>query len=326
MLPPRSINIFKGISRLAYATLRVSRATAWGLTSSLVALATIGDLLTGNEIWFGPVYLFVLCIATWLLGWGVGHAIGILCMIVAFIINGASLYPYASSALSLDLALRFVAMSIILSAIAAVRGAYMREWWLARIEPMTGALNRQAFFEFGEIICGTRDWRLLMFADLDGFKAINDGLGHAAGDQCLKHFAATVRASIRKDDLFARMGGDEFIVFMAVKDEAAGPAVAARLHEAMNNAPSTIEGGVKCSVGALVVPPCDATLDDLVRQADALMYRAKARGACLEIGQADPLVPQKSAGRARKVRRPTLLADAPVPKFPYERRASFNRR
>ncbi|MBL0767288.1 GGDEF domain-containing protein [Sphingopyxis sp. DHUNG17] len=322
MFAPRSITVFKGISRLAYSTLRISRLQAWALVALLTAFAAVGDLVSGKDIWFGPVYLFVLCVATWLLGWAVGHGVGIFCMILTFIINGASLYPYATSAFSLDLVMRFVAMSIILSAIAAVRGAYMREWWLARIDSMTGALNRQAFFEFGELMCDVGSWRVMLFADLDGFKAINDGEGHAVGDQCLKDFARSIRASIRKADIFARMGGDEFVIFMSVKGKATGPAVAERLHRVMNSVPSPAQRDLRSSVGALIIPPGRASLDDLVRQADDLMYSAKAIGAGLRIGDAHTTASTTSKARARAAPRPTILFDAPTPSFTYERRAS----
>lgn len=321
MFPASSINVFNGVSQMAYATLRIGRGTAWTVIAGLVVLAALGDVLTGKAIWFGPVYLFVLCITTWLLGWRLGHGVGIFCMLLTFAINGAALYPYASSAISLDLAMRFFAMSIILSAIAAIRGAYMREWWLARTEPMTGALNRQAFFEFGETICGTSDWRVLLYADLDGFKAINDEHGHGAGDQCLRKFAKAVRSSIRREDIFARMGGDEFIIFMSVKDAAAGSAVAARLHATMNNISTTFAGNIRCSVGALLVPPGHATLDNLVRQADALMYEAKTCGAGLRIGESELSLDVNTKGAARRGRRPTILVDSPTPNFVRERRA-----
>lgn len=283
---PLPLNVVSSMSRLAYTSLRIGGSTAWSLIFVLVAFAAIGDLLTGKDIWFGPIYLFILCMATWLLGWVIGHGIGIFCMLLSFVINGAVLYPYATSVFSLDLMLRFIAMSIVLSAIAAVRGAYMREWWLARIEPMTGTLNRQAFFEFADINFSSHDWRVLMYADLDCFKSINDCHGHAAGDECLRDFARAVRSSVGKESIFARMGGDEFIVLMAVEDEAAFLRVAARLHSVMNKIPTRFEGDLRCSVGALLVPPGEALLDDLVRQADALMYKAKSKGAALHTGQA----------------------------------------
>lgn len=322
MMWPTPSPISASVSRLAYTTLRITRLAAWSLLFSLVSIAALADLLTGSAIWFGPVYLFILCIATWLLGWLIGHSAGIFCMLLTFIINGATLYPYGTSVLSFDFALRFAAMSIVLSAIAAARGAYIREWWLARIEPMTGALNRQAFFEFGDVSYCARDWRVLLFADLDGFKAINDSSGHAAGDECLRRFARAVRLSIGRDDIFARMGGDEFVLLKAVKDEASASFVATRLHAVMNTVPCSIEGGIRCSVGALLVPPGDISLDDMIRQADALMYKAKAKGGALYIGQAKFGAAPRSCGGARRTPRPTILFDSLTPNIHYERSAS----
>lgn len=322
MLPPRSTTAFHRISQMAYGALCLSRKTGWGLISVLLVAAATGDLLTGNTIWFGPVYLFILCIATWLLGWGVGHGIGIFCMILVFVINGTALYPYASSLLSLDLALRFIAMSVVLSAIAAVRGAYIREWWLARIDPMTGALNRQAFFEFSDSICSSRGWRILLYGDLDGFKSINDKYGHDAGDRCLREFAGAIRSSIRKEDIFARMGGDEFVIFMAIKDSAAGTIVASRLHERMNNIFTDIEGGVRASLGALLVPPGKASIDHLVRQADALMYLAKSRKAGLQIGETECHPVSVATARAHRAPWSILQKEMPKSSVLYDRRAS----
>jgi hypothetical protein len=68
-------------------------------------------------------------------------------MVLTFAINGSNLYPYTGASSAWNLALRFVAISLIIAVIAGVRRAYVREWWLARTDILTGALNRQAFFE-----------------------------------------------------------------------------------------------------------------------------------------------------------------------------------
>lgn len=100
----------------------------------------------------------------------------------------------------------------------------------------------------------------------------------------------------RRDDIFARVGGDEFVIFMSVKDEAAARVVAARLHNGMNSIPAEC-GKLNCSVGGLVVPPGRVSVDDLVRSADNLMYDAKLRGACLQLGVASN-VERADIGRA----------------------------
>jgi diguanylate cyclase (GGDEF)-like protein len=273
-------------------------------------LAALADVATGHRLWFGPIYLFVICLAAWSLGWKAGQATGIGCMALTFALNGVSLYPYGTAELVWNLLARFVAVSTIIAVIAGVRRAYVREWWLARTDVLTGALNRQAFFDLGAVLSGGARWRLLLYADLDGLKALNDGRGHAAGDASLKAYALAVRRMIRRTDLFARVGGDEFLVFMAVKDEIAARAVAARLHGEMNGVPAGRGAGLRCSVGALLVPPGTFPIDDLVRQADGLMYQAKQRGGCIEIAVASSATAR--AGRARtqpRVPAPALQLD-----------------
>jgi diguanylate cyclase (GGDEF)-like protein len=264
---------------------RLRPAKAWVVVVCCIAAGALGDFLTGRELWFGPVYLLVICIATWSLGWREGQVTGIACMVLTFGLNGVSLYPHGAANFAWNLGLRFVAVSIVVVVIAGARRAYVREWWLARTDALTKALNRQAFFELAPSAIDAHRWRLLVYADLDGMKTVNDAHGHAAGDACLRAFGAAVRSMIRRNDIFARVGGDEFLIYMSVKDESAAKAVARRLHETTNGV--TVDSGtLKCSVGGLIVPPGEASIDYLVRSADGLMYEAKLRGASLQVGTA----------------------------------------
>jgi len=303
-----------GVPKMLDRLVRMRRAHAWLLALLSVDLAALGDLVSGPGLWFGPIYLFVICLATWSLGWRAGQGLGIACMGLTFAINGLSLYPYGGAQFAWNLAMRFTAVSVIIAIIAGVRRAYVREWWLARTDILTGALNRQAFFELGGSLSASGAWRLLAYADLDGLKRINDGRGHEAGDTCLKAFAAQVRRMIRRDDMFARVGGDEFLIFMAVRDEESARAVATRLHGAMNRIPADSGRHLRCSVGALVIPPGPLSIDELVRRADGLMYQAKLRGACLEFGIVS------DARQAANARRARSLPRSPAPGFPIGRR------
>jgi diguanylate cyclase (GGDEF)-like protein len=120
----------------------------------------------------------------------------------------------------------------------------------------------------------------VMFVDLDGFKAVNDRLGHAAGDQVLQEAARRLRAVLRDEDLLGRFGGDEFVAVMAEPPNAGGDLVARvceRLRAAMT--PPIVVDGQSCQLGAsigLAVCPDDALeLGELIRIADAAMYAAK---------------------------------------------------
>jgi diguanylate cyclase (GGDEF)-like protein len=279
---------------------RLAPAQAWILVLFGADVAILGDLFTGPDVWFGPAYLLIICLTTWCLGWPAGQALALGCMIATLAINGAALYPFGSGNLTSNLALRFMAISTIIAVIAGSRRAFIREWWLARTDPLTGALNRQAFFELGTPLAKLPQWRLMIYADLDGLKQINDARGHSAGDSALKAYSLAARRAIRRDDLFARVGGDEFLIFMAVKNEASAQSVAARLHSAMNSASDADGTPIRCSLGALVVPPGRMEIDELVRRADNLMYQAKLRGAGLQVGAAPVGATQPNSGRARR--------------------------
>jgi diguanylate cyclase (GGDEF)-like protein len=263
-------------------------AQAWSFVLICVDATAIADRMTGPHLWLGPVYLIVISLASWSLGWIAGEICGVGCMGLTFAINGMALYPYGRADFASNLSMRLAAVSIVIAVIAGIRRTYVKEWWRARSDPLTGAMNRQAFFEFARELASDRRWRLLVYADLDGLKRINDLQGHEAGDACLKAYGSAVRSMIRHDDIFARVGGDEFVLLFAVKYEADAKRLATRLHKGMN-AIAYLGGTLKCSVGGLLVPPGESSIDDLVRRGDKLMYEAKLRGAALQLGVAPGL-------------------------------------
>jgi diguanylate cyclase (GGDEF)-like protein/PAS domain S-box-containing protein len=130
----------------------------------------------------------------------------------------------------------------------------------------------------------------VLFIDLDNFKMVNDSLGHGVGDQLLREVARRFRGVMRDGDRLARFGGDEFVVFIdrvaiGGEDTPSGAfvdpaAVADRLRKSVME-PITIDGHeliVTASIGFAVNAANDLTADDLLRDADAAMYRAKAAG------------------------------------------------
>lgn len=297
-------------------------AHAWMLVLFFADLAVLGDAVFPG-VWFGPIYLLVVLLATWCLGWGAGQLTGLGCVAATWSVHGGNLHAFGSTDLVINVAVRYVAVSVAGAVLAGSRQAYISEWWLARTDPLTGALNRQAFFELGAKLARYGRWRLMIYADLDGLKQLNDQLGHSVGDGALKAFASAVLTNIRYGDLFARVGGDEFLIFMAVKDQRSAELVAARLHKHMNSVADPHGKNTKCSVGALLIPPGQADVDDLVRAADNLMYRAKDRGACLEVGMAPDMSGKVLSGRARTRPRSLLPEGRSRLKVHLDRRSEF---
>lgn len=281
-----------GLAQKLAWPLRVSRASAWKFALLGLWLTGLADFLTGSEIWFGPVYLLVIGLAAWSLGGLEAIAVGLACLAITLAANGYELYPYSGIAGAWNIAVRIMAVLALIGLLHTVRQLYAREWRVSRTDLLTGALNRKAFFELTGNRTSSRRWSMLIYVDLDGFKALNDTSGHAAGDQCLTRFAEGVSKIIRTGDVFARLGGDEFAVYFDLKDQAAAKAVAVRMHRSMNELMIADCASVQCSVGALILQPGPRSIDDEVRAADFLMYEAKDLGASLVAGTAT----QRGAG------------------------------
>lgn len=154
---------------------------------------------------------------------------------------------------------------------------------LANSDALTGLANRAYLYERLNAMLARPNRELALLAiDMDGFKAVNDTLGHSAGDAVLCEVADRLRSVLRPADLASRLGGDEFAVTL-VRDNDAGQLaehVADRVLDAMRQ-PFAIEGKMLflgCSIGIAVYPEDGLTSEDLMRSADIALYRAKADG------------------------------------------------
>jgi diguanylate cyclase (GGDEF)-like protein/PAS domain S-box-containing protein len=151
-------------------------------------------------------------------------------------------------------------------------------------DAVTGLPNRRVFDRELAAAIGRAGTRLaVLFADLDGFKAVNDELGHDIGDQLLRAVGGRLGVAVREGDLVVRHGGDEFAVLCnGLADEAEAAQVAGRLVGALAEPIAVGDAAVRVgvSVGVAVSPPHGpVSARRLVSEADAAMYAAKASGA-----------------------------------------------
>ena len=149
----------------------------------------------------------------------------------------------------------------------------------ATTDSLTGLKNRRGF-ESEMARMGTEKGALI-YADLDRFKALNDSLGHPAGDAALVHFAGLIREQIRNSDTAARIGGEEFAVWLPDASAAMGRDIANRIRMALGGAMWLWQGSqwpLTASFGVAACPETSKSRQNLPAQADAALYKAKNGG------------------------------------------------
>ncbi len=166
------------------------------------------------------------------------------------------------------------------SDVTAIRESDERIAYLARHDSLTGLPNRTQFREALARACARSAPLTLLLLDLDGFKSVNDTLGHPVGDALLVAVADRLRSCLAEGDLAARLGGDEFAIMHASDQAASAERLARRLIDSVSK-PYRL-GAVPANIGLSIglVSPRDAGLDpeQLLKGADLALYRSKADG------------------------------------------------
>lgn len=176
------------------------------------------------------------------------------------------------------------AMVVTIQDMSVVRHLHQQLESQAVTDPLTGLLNRRGFYQTVEtlLLRGERSdsaW-VLLYLDLDGFKRVNDFLGHDAGDRVLRWVSEQLKACLRPFDILARMGGDEFTAFLDLEFPEQAAKIAEKLIERVSIC-QQIDGldiALGASIGIATFPDCGANLDGLLRASDIAMYEAKRAG------------------------------------------------
>ncbi len=156
--------------------------------------------------------------------------------------------------------------------------------YLVEHDPLTGVLSRKRFeAELQHELAMALRYRThgaVLFLDLDDFKAVNDQLGHRAGDELLVRIGRLLKGRLRDTDLVARLGGDEFAILLPLADGPQAHAVAAQIAEAIAHdaVHASAAPRVTASVGIALYPAHGLAAEQLISHADAAMYAAKQAG------------------------------------------------
>ena len=263
--------------------LTASPALTW--TAAMLMMIVIGwlDFFSGTELRVFPLYYAPIS----LLAWNAGRAAALIAAFVSAAVwlgcNAVAGLQYSSTLMwvanTLVLALSFAIVGLLIS---TLKDALIRERALSRTDPLTSLQNSRAFHEEGGRIlalCRRKNHPVtLAYMDLDDFKAVNDTLGHEAGDDLLRRVADTLRASTRPSDLCSRLGGDEFAILLPEADSAEATVALERLRALLSTQFASLTVPITCSLGAVAFAQAPGTMQEMISAADARMYLAKAAG------------------------------------------------
>lgn len=254
------------------------------ITLGVIILGMVGiiDYLTGPNFSLSILYLIPVLLVSWYAGRLPGIAISFACALIWLTASllGKNYYEYPVVLYWNDLMeLAFFLTVTIL--ITALKSSLQREMVLAKTDYLTRLPNRRCFFEFSEKELGRslryRHPLTIIYLDIDNFKTVNDTMGHSAGNDLLCLVAETLSRIVRSTDMVARLGGDEFALLLPESDpESARNAV----RKVMNGLTRALKDDwpVTFSVGMVtyMLPP--ASVDEMVKEADNLMYAVKLAG------------------------------------------------
>jgi diguanylate cyclase (GGDEF)-like protein len=144
----------------------------------------------------------------------------------------------------------------------------------AKTDPLTEILNRRGFTEFVDNSSAPGAFVLL---DLDDFKSVNDLLGHVAGDEILRQVAHGIRSHLREDDIVARIGGDEFCIWIPISQSSSGSILETAIVHILARVPFD-EWGIAISGGMALRPQDGTKFEELYLKADNALYKAKSKG------------------------------------------------
>jgi diguanylate cyclase (GGDEF)-like protein len=271
---------------------RLSPAAAAACSCLILPLLALGDVFTGAEASFTLLYAVPIAFATWFasLAWGVAlSSAAALASIIAdalaryFSVGGAAALANRSTAvIAWNVAVQLGTFLALVWLLDALRRQLERERADARTDILTGCSNRRAFLEAAalELERARRHRRplTLAYVDLDGFKGVNDALGHAQGDALLVVVARTLRAGTRSFDLTARLGGDEFGLLLPETGAGDAAPLLARLRAQLEAAMRYHGWVTGFSIGVVTYTTPPGAVAEMIQRADTLMYAAKNAG------------------------------------------------
>lgn len=255
------------------------------ITPAIFVIICLGflEFYLGYMVSLAILYLLPISFGTWYKGKIIGIVFSFLSVLVWFIADLLIIREITPVFLIvLNGILRLTFFIFVTYLLTIVKDALDGEHSLARKDFLTDTWNRMAFYEILE----TENDRAkrykhpltLVYLDLDNFKKVNDLYGHETGDKLLVIVTKTVLGIIRKTDFFARLGGDEFALLLPETKSDAASILLKRIQQDLLQQMSENDWGVTFSIGILTVTGGVISVNNMIKEADELMYSVKKSG------------------------------------------------
>jgi diguanylate cyclase (GGDEF)-like protein len=250
-----------------------------------VGIGTIGllgiiDYVTGNEITFSLFYLAPIVAVTWTVNQHAGLVMSLLSGITLLGAEIAAGQTYSSPLIYiLNTLIRTVFYTIITYLVAELHQARREEQLAARTDFVTGAANARYFHELLQMEIN-RIHRYphpitVVYIDIDNFKLVNDLYGHKIGDEVLRSIVSELKSQLRRTDIVARVGGDEFALLLPSTQQPDAKIVLSKVYTNLVEAMKQRNWPVTFSMGAVTCVSPPHSPEQLINMADELMYDVK---------------------------------------------------
>lgn len=258
---------------------------ALNIIYSILLLGIVGaaNYLTGPEIILSVFYLVPVSIPAWYSGRRPAYVVAVMAIIVWFMADYFSFHEYSHSVIPYwNAAMRFLVILVVVLLLLKVKDLLKIEQTLARVDSLTGLANGRGFQEIArlELIRSSRHARsfTVAYIDLDNFKKVNDTYGHNTGDALLREVADVMKSSLREIDQVARLGGDEFIILLPEAGVDAAKMTIAKVQSNLQKRMEERKWPVTASMGVITFEAPPASINEMIKMVDNLMYTVKNSG------------------------------------------------
>lgn len=272
--------------KLRIGTIRDFLARHPGLPWTTVGCLGVGllgwlDYMTGTEISFSFFYVAPILLVTWMVHQNMGVAVSLLSALAWLIAESAGNIHHSSTSYFWNTAIHVGFFIVLTHLISRLKETQRKEQLAARTDFVTGLANRRYFHELLDMeIERMRRYphaMAVVYMDMDNFKQVNDLFGHKIGDEVLCWVAQAIRSQLRKTDLIARIGGDEFALLLPSAGLSDAKVVISKLRATLMEEVRQRNWPVTFSMGVVVCVAPPFAAEQIIDKADGLMYEVKSR-------------------------------------------------